>query len=73
VLFFGWPFVAERFIDWKNGVHNAKLQAETKLDRPKYKNNKMKRLILLQQGPIVAKETALSRVPVPQSPLEQLS
>jgi hypothetical protein len=73
VLFFGWQFVAERFIDWKNAVHNAKLQAETNLDRPNYKNNKMKRLILLQQGPMVAKEATLSTVPVPQSPLKQLS
>jgi hypothetical protein len=64
LLYLGWPFAAKGLVEWKNQFH-AKSSTEIKPPQPKYKSNKVRRMILLQQGPKVLDDMAVENLESP--------
>lgn len=65
LLYFGWPFAAKALIDWNNKVH-IETAAEVAAPQPNYKSSKVRRMILLQQGPKVLGDVDVEELPALQ-------
>jgi hypothetical protein len=56
LLYLCWPFAVEALVDWKNGVY-VESRTPSELERPKPNSSKLRRRIMLQQGPRVLNDS----------------